>query len=59
MDSKGFVEIQREGVKLLKVTTIVPYMIMSGPIIEEIDMNDYSQEEKAVVATAIFKMKMQ
>ena len=37
MDSKGYVEIQNEAVKLLKVTTIVPYRPMSGPIIEEID----------------------
>ena len=37
MDSKGFVEIRNEAPKLLKVTTIVPYRPMSGPIIEEID----------------------
>ena len=37
MDSKGFVEIRKEAAKLLKVTTIVPYKLMSGPIIEEID----------------------
>ena len=37
MDLKGFVEIQNEGVKLIKVTTIVPYKLMSGLIIEEID----------------------
>ena len=37
MDSKGFVEIQKGAAKLLKVTTIVPYRPMSGPIIEEID----------------------
>ena len=36
MDSKGFVEIQKEVAKLLKVTTIVPYRPTSGPIIEEI-----------------------
>ena len=37
MDSKGSMEIQKEAAKLLKVTTIVPYRPMSGPIIEEID----------------------
>ena len=37
MDSKGYVEIRNEVTKLLKVTTIVPYRPMSGPIIEEID----------------------
>ena len=37
MDSKGFMEIQKEAAKLLKVTTIVPYRPMSGPIIEEIN----------------------
>ena len=37
MDLKGYVEIQKEVAKLLKVTTIVPYRPMSGPIIEEID----------------------
>ena len=37
MDSNGFVEIQNEAAKLLKVTTIVPYGLMSGPIIEKID----------------------
>ena len=37
MDSKGFMEIQREAVKLLKVTTTVPYRPTSGPIIKEID----------------------
>ena len=36
MDSKGSLEIQKEGTKLLKVTTIVPYKPMSSPIIEEI-----------------------
>ena len=30
-------EIQKEAAKLLKVTTIVPYRSISGPIIEEID----------------------
>ena len=30
-------EIQKEVAKLLKVTTIVPYKPMGGPIIEEID----------------------
>ena len=39
MDSKGSMEIQKEGVKLLIVTTIVPYTSTSGPIIEEIDDN--------------------
>ena len=37
MDSKGFVEIQKEATKLLKVTTIVPYRPTSGPITKEID----------------------
>ena len=37
MDSKGYVEIQKEVAKLLKVTTIVPYRTTSGLIIEEID----------------------
>ena len=37
IDSKGFVEIQKQETKLLKVTTIMPYKPMSGPIIEEID----------------------
>ena len=36
MDSKGFVEIQKEAAKLLKVTIIVPFRPTSGPIIEEI-----------------------
>ena len=35
MDSKGFVEILKEEARLLKVTTIVPYSPMSGPIIKE------------------------
>ena len=39
MDSKGSVKIQKEVAKLLKVTTIVPYRPMSGPIIEKIDDN--------------------
>ena len=37
MGSKGFVEIQKEVTKLLKVTTIVPYRLMSVPIIKGID----------------------
>ena len=37
MNLKGFVEIQREASKLLKVTTFVPYRSMSDPIIKEID----------------------
>ena len=37
LGSKGFVEIQKEAAKLLKVTTIVPYKLTSSPIIEEID----------------------
>ena len=37
MDSKGYVEIQKEVFKLLKVTTIVPYRPTSGPIIEKIN----------------------
>ena len=37
MDSKGYVEIQREASKLLKVTAIILYRPMSGLIIEEID----------------------
>ena len=39
MDSKGYVEIQKEAAKLLEVTTTVPYRPMSGLIIEEIDDN--------------------
>ena len=37
MDSKGSVKIQKKEAKLLKVTTIMPYRLMSGPIIEETD----------------------
>ena len=37
MNSKGYVEIRKEAAKLLKVTTIVSYRLISGPIIEEID----------------------
>ena len=37
IDIKGYMEIQKEAAKLLKVTTIVPYRPISGPIIEEID----------------------
>ena len=37
MNSKGYVKIQNEAAKLIKVTTIVPYRPMSGLIIEEID----------------------
>ena len=37
MDLKSSMGIQKEEVKLLKVTTIVPYRPMSGLIIEEID----------------------
>ena len=37
MDSKGYVKIQNEAAKHIKVTTIVPYRPMSGLIIEEID----------------------
>ena len=33
IDSHGYVEILKEAAKLLKVTTIVLYMPMSGPII--------------------------
>ena len=36
-DLKGFVEIRKEVDKILILTTIVPYRLMSGPIIEEID----------------------
>ena len=57
MDSKGSVEIRNEEAKLLNVTIIVPSRPMSGPIIKEID-DDHSQEEKAVTAIAIFKMKV-
>ena len=39
MDSKGFVEIQKEVAKLLKVTIIVPYRLMSGSIIKDINDN--------------------
>ena len=39
MDSKGYVDIQKEAAKLLKVTTIVPYRPISSPIIGEIDCN--------------------
>ena len=47
------------GTKLLKVIIIVPYRLMSSPTIEKID-NElyYSREQKAVTATAIFKMKV-
>ena len=37
MDSKGSMEIRKGVAKLLKVTTIVPYRLMRGLIIEEID----------------------
>ena len=37
MDSKGHVEIQKEAVKLLKVTAVMLYRSMSGLIIEERD----------------------
>ena len=37
MDSKGLVEIQKEATKLLKVSTIVPYRPMGGPITKEIE----------------------
>ena len=37
MELKGSVEIQKEATKILKVSTIVPYKMMGGPIIEEID----------------------
>ena len=37
IDIKRTVEIQNEAAKILKVATIVPYKLMSGPIIEEID----------------------
>ena len=37
IDSKGYVEIQNKATKLLKVTTIMPYRSMSGPLIEEIN----------------------
>ena len=37
MDLKGFMGIRNEAAKLLKVTIIVPYRMMSGPIIKEID----------------------
>ena len=36
MDSKCSMEIQKETAKLLKVITIVPYKLTSGPIIKEI-----------------------
>ena len=37
MDSKGYMEIQKEVTRILMVTIIVPYRPMNGPIIEEID----------------------
>ena len=37
MDSKGYMEIQTNVVKILKVTTIMSYRLTSGPIIKEID----------------------
>ena len=37
IDSKSYVEIRKEAAKLLKVTTIVPYMPMSDPIIKKIN----------------------
>ena len=39
LDSKGFVKIQKEVTKLLKVSTIVPYKLKGGLIIKEIDDN--------------------
>ena len=36
-NSMGSVKIQKEAAKLLKLTTIMPYRAMSGPIIKEID----------------------
>ena len=59
MDSNGYVEIQKEAAKLLKVTTIVPYRPMSVQSSRRSIMIDYSQEEKAVAATALLKMKVQ
>ena len=37
MDSKGSLEIQKEATKILKMSTIVSYSLMGGPIVEEID----------------------
>ena len=37
MDLKGSVEIRKKAAKLLKVTIIVPYRPMRGPIIKKID----------------------
>ena len=37
MDLKGSVEIRKKAAKLLKVTIIMPYRLMRGPIIKEID----------------------
>ena len=58
MDSKGSMEIQKEATKLLKVPTIVPYMLMIAQSSRRSMMTHYSQKEKAVTTTAIFKMKM-
>ena len=37
VEKASSVEIQKEAAKLLKVTTIMPYRLMSGLITEEID----------------------
>ena len=37
IDLQGFMKIRKEAVKLLKVTIIMPYRSMGGPIIEEFD----------------------
>ena len=58
MDSKGSAKIQNEEAKLLKVTTIVPYLSMSGLSPRRSMIIDYSQKEKAVDAPSIFKMKI-
>ena len=37
MDSRDTSEIQDQDGKLLKVTTIVPFRLINGPIIKDID----------------------
>ena len=59
MDSKGSVEIQKEVVKLLEVTIIVPIGRRVVQSSRKLMMTDYSEMENVVVVIAIFKMKMQ
>ena len=58
MDSKGYEEIQKEAAELLKVTISCLTGQWVAQSSRRLMMTYYSQEEKAIAATTIFKIKV-